>query len=52
MDILEKLPVELFYKILDFLNIKDIKKLFFLSSKIFKRIMGYNINLIFVNNKG
>ena len=51
MNILEKLPIEIFYKVLDYLNIKDIKNLFFLSSKLFKRIMGYNINLIFVNNK-
>lgn len=51
MDILEKLPNELFYKILDFLEIRDIKNLFFLSSYLFKRIMSYNINLVFVNNK-
>lgn len=50
MDILEKLPIELFYKILDFLNIKEIRNLLFLSSTIFKKIMGYNISLIFVNN--
>ena len=35
MDILEQLPNELFYKTLYFLEIKDIKNLFFLSSTIF-----------------
>ena len=28
MDILEKLPIEIFYKVLDYLNIKDIKNYF------------------------
>lgn len=51
MNLLENLPIELFYKILDFLDIIDIKNILLLSNKIFKRIMGYNINLIFVNNK-
>ena len=45
------LPNEVFYRILFFLDIRNIKKLFSISSKLFEKILGYNFQIIFVNNK-
>ena len=51
MSLIEKLPIEIFYKVMGFLDIKDLKNLIFLSKTFYERVLKCKISLIFVNNK-
>ena len=47
---LEELPDELLYKILDNLKIYDILKMLLISEKVRLKMANYKIKLVFVNN--
>lgn len=48
---METLPNEIFYKILDFLDLKSLKKLSLTNLKIFDKIQKYVVSITFVNHR-
>ena len=48
---METLPNEIFYKILDFLDLRSLKKLSLTNLKMFDKIQKYVLSITFVNHR-